>query len=164
MRRIMLLIAVCGLSVYGCSSGGSSSSASAGSGAPVSLSGTTNEHGTGDATSGKLDVEMDDFYFGPTFIKVAPGAQVTLHLKNEGKAQHTFTSAGLGVDQVVAPGSAVDVNVTAPGSGAVEFHCRFHQSQGMQGAVFQKAGDTLAGAGAGSSSSSSSSSSGNGYN
>ena len=35
---------------------------------------------------------MDDFYFGPSFIKATPGETITLHLKNEGKTDHTFTS------------------------------------------------------------------------
>ena len=59
--------------------------------APVSLPGQTTNKGTGDATSGKIELEADDFYFNPTFIKVTPGSTVTLTLKNEGSVQHTTT-------------------------------------------------------------------------
>ena len=105
---------------------------------------------------------MDDFYFNPTFLKGGtPGSTITVHLKNEGKASHTFTSTALGVDQTLAPAQTADVQVTLPQSGASEFHCKFHQqSNGMQGAFFFKDGDTVAG---GAPASSSSSSAGGGY-
>lgn len=165
MRKIMPLLLVAIAVVAGCSSDSktsttastSSSSASA-AGAPVSLPGQTNDKGSGDATSGSLEVEADDFYFEPTFIKVTPGATVTLTVKNEGSTTHTFTSAALGVDQAVEAGKEADVKVTVPSSGLpVEFHCRFHQSQGMQGALFDVAGAAASSAGtpAGSTSSSS---------
>ena len=64
------------------------------------------------------------------FVKVAPGATVTVELKNEGKAQHTFTVDG-GVDQQLAPGAKATVTVTAPKSGSLQFHCDFHGAMGM---------------------------------
>ena len=102
---------------------------------PVALPGTTTNHGTAGAKEG-LEVELDDFYFGPTFVKATGGQRFTIELKNEGKAAHTFTSTQLGLDEQLAPGAEKTVTVTAPASGFVEFHCRFHQSQGMQGAIF----------------------------
>jgi plastocyanin len=169
MRRIVVLIALTAVVVAGCGSdkkttagAGSSSSSSSGSGpgsgAPVSLPGSTNaDGGQGDATSGSIEVELEDFYINPTFIKASPGAKVKLSLKNTGGSPHTFTSTALGVDETLQPGASKDVDVTMPASGATEFHCRFHQSGGMQGAFFFKAGDALAGgSGAGSSSSESS--------
>ena len=171
MRKIVVLLALTAIVVAGCGSdkkttagaGASSSSSSSpssgpGSGAPVSLPGSTNaDGGEGDATSGSIEVELEDFYIDPTFIKASPGAKVKLSLKNTGGAPHTFTSSALGVDETLQPGASKDVEVTMPASGATEFHCRFHQSSGMQGAFFFKAGDALAGgSGAGSSSSESS--------
>jgi plastocyanin len=162
MRKIMpfLLLAVV---VAGCASDGktttaaSSSSSSSAATAPVSLPGKVSGDGaTGDATSGSIDVELEDYYFNPAYLKVSPGETVTIHLKNTGTAQHTFTSDSLGVDQVVDPGKTVDVKATAPATLPVEFHCRFHQASGMQGALFETAAAVA-------STSSSSSSSSNGY-
>jgi plastocyanin len=172
MRKIMPLLLVAVAVIAGCSSDSktstsastsSSSSASAAS-APVSLPGQTNDKGTGDATSGTLELEADDFYFSPTFVKVTPGASVKVKLENEGSVQHTFTSTALGVDQVVDPGKDVEVTVTVPSSGLpAEFHCRFHQGQGMQGALFDVAG-SAAGSGTPAGSTSSSSSDAGYYN
>ena len=128
----------------------------------MQLAGSTTNKGTKDVSGSSVDVELDDFYFSPTFLKGGtPGSTITVHLKNEGKASHTFTSAALGVDQTIAPDQTADVQVTLPQSGATEFHCKFHQqSNGMQGAFFFKDGDTVAG---GAPASSSSSSAGGGY-
>ena len=117
----------------------------------MSLPGTVNKGETGDATSGTLEVELDDFYFGPTYIKAMPGQTIKLHLSNEGKTDHTFTSSALNVDQQLSPGQAADVTVTMPMSGATQFHCRFHESSGMQGAFYFNAGDAVGGASASSS-------------
>jgi plastocyanin len=160
----MVLLAVVGIVMAGCGSSDKKTSAGAGassgaaSKAPVSLPGTTNDEGDrGDATSGTLEVELEDFYFNPTFTKAKPGQKVKLSLKNTGTSPHTFTSTALGVDETLQPGASKDVEVTMPSSGATEYHCRFHQSSGMQGAFFFNDGDTLAGgSGAGSSSSESS--------
>jgi plastocyanin len=107
---------------------------------PVALSGTVNNKGTKDISakgaSTEIEVELDDFYFEPTFVKVAPGQKIKVELENEGTMVHTFTSSTLGVDQEVAPGKKATVNVTIPATGATPFFCRFHQASGMQGAMF----------------------------
>lgn len=102
---------------------------------PVNLPGKTNEHGTKTAGD-ELEVEADDLYFGPTYISATAGQQFALELHNEGNARHTFTSPALGVDLELEPGGRRTITVKAPASGTAEFHCRFHQIQGMQGAVF----------------------------
>ena len=130
---------------------GASSSSATGS-APVALSGTVNDHGTKEAGD-EVKVEQDDFYFGPTFIKAKPGATVKVELENEGANPHTFTIDGTNVDVTVAPGKKQSVEVPLPSSGAVRFYCKFHASQGMQGAFFFHAGDTVAPASGASSSS-----------
>ena len=84
-------------------SGGNSSGGNANQ--PVSLPGTTNDKGTKSPTGNEIEVELDDFYFSPTFIQGTPGQALTLHLKNEGKNTHTFTSTALNVDQTLQPGS-----------------------------------------------------------
>jgi plastocyanin len=157
MRKILILLGAVAVFVAGCGGGGSSTA--------VKLSGNTTNKGTKDLTGSSIDLEQDDFYFNPTFIRGGtPGATITVHLKNEGKNQHTFTSASLGVDEVVDPDQTKDVTITLPQSGASEFHCRFHQqSNGMQGAFFFKDGDTVVGASPGGASSTSSSTSQGGY-
>lgn len=155
IARAGLLVGAIGLFLAGCGSGGTTSTTGSGSStaAPVSLPGKVNQPKIGDATSGSLALELDDYYFGPSFIKATPGSTVKLMLKNEGKNPHTFTSSALNVDQVVQPGASAEVTVTLPASGATPFHCTFHLGQGMQGAFFSKPGDTVNGAGAGASSS-----------
>jgi plastocyanin len=107
------------------------------SSAPVSISGKVNNHGTKDVKDGdSLEMEADDFYFGPTFIKGPAGAKVTLELHNEGKAKHTFTIDDQKIDQQLDPDAKADVSVTLPASGVLVYYCQFHQNQGMQGALF----------------------------
>jgi plastocyanin len=111
--------------------------------APVELQGEVNNEGTEDISGDEVEMELDDYYFGPTFLKAQPGATVHLELENEGDDTHTFTSDILGVDQEVAPGESATVDVTLPGDGAVAFYCRFHKDRGMQGAFFFNEGDTV---------------------
>jgi plastocyanin len=74
-------------------------------------------------------------------VKVKPGEKVTIELKNEGSATHTFTSDALNVDQQVSAGKSKKFTVTVPSSGAAfQFHCDFHEGKGMQGAFFTKTG------------------------
>ena len=123
----------------------------------MKLAGNTTNKGTKDISSSSVEIELDDFYFSPTFLKGGtPGSTITVHLKNQGKTSHTFTSAAIGADQTLSAGQTADLQVTLPQSGATEFHCKFHQqSNGMQGAFFFKDGDTVAGAPPASSASSS---------
>jgi plastocyanin len=113
---------------------------------PVSLDGKVNAKGTKDISSkstAKLSLEADDYYFSPTFVKVAPGEKVTIEVENEGKAAHTFTSDALHIDQQVQPGKSKKFTVTVPNDGtAFQFHCNFHESMGMQGAFYTQAGTT----------------------
>jgi len=111
----------------------------------VALAGTVNDHGTKEAGSGgEVEMELDDFYFGPTFVRGLPTTAYTLKLKNEGEVVHTFTVDGFPVDVTVQPGATADASLSLPASGAVRFYCRFHAGQGMQGAFYLNAGDTVA--------------------
>lgn len=106
-------------------------------GPPVKLAGTTNNHGTKKAKD-DLAVKVDDYSFTPTFLSATAGQTFTIALTNDGGARHTFTSEAMGVDLELPPGAKRTVTVAAPPSGFSEFHCRYHQSQGMQGAVYVK--------------------------
>lgn len=162
MRRLSIVLALVvtlGVGACGNSSKKGTDTTSSGS-APVKLTGTVNNHGgkdlSGSSGSASVELEQDDFYFSPTFIKAAPSQKVEVEVKNEGKVTHTFTIDSLSVDQEVPAGSTKTVTLTLPASGAVAFYCRFHKGQGMQGALYFKAGTTA-------SDSNSGSSSGNGY-
>ena len=141
---VVVLTAVLGLAACSSDSKTSSSTSSTGAAkkttAPVQLSGEVTNKGTmdisGKGASTTLSLETDDFYFNPTFIKAAPGQRITVTIKNEGRATHTFTSTTLNVDQEVAPGKSATVDVTVPATGNAAFSCRFHRSSGMQGAFF----------------------------
>jgi plastocyanin len=171
MRKPAMAMAALALVAAGC--GKSTKTTSAGS-PPVQMTGTVNSHGTvdesGKGSAATLEVEQDDYYFGPTFIKAAAGQKLTINLKNTGGAPHTFTTSDGSVDQQLSPGSKATVTLTVPSSGVVTYFCRFHHGQGMQGAVYLNAGDTAPAAGSTSSgggssggSSTTATSSGSGY-
>ena len=144
MRLGVLIVAVLGLGVAplvaGCGSSSSSSSStessSSGGGKKTIAGVQANDHGTKTASSsGKTEVELDDFYFKPTVLQGKPGEQVKLELKNESKVEHTFTIDSQEIDQDLQPGDEAEVTVTIPKSGAVSFYCKFHKSSGMAGAL-----------------------------
>jgi plastocyanin len=164
MRKLLVVLAATTVLTVACgddddsgSQGTAADTASEGSGpesseeeeeevaaAPVALEGDVNNKGTAEITGDEIEIEVDDFYFEPTFLKGTPGATVHVVLANEGDAAHTFTSDALGVDEEIAPGATVEVDVTLPMEGAVQFHCDFHDGMGMQGAFFFNEGDTVA--------------------
>jgi plastocyanin len=140
MRRALATTALVAVAV-GLVGGGSSWAATK---KPVRLSGTVNVEGKADvsrSSDAELEMELDNFYFGPTFVKAKAGQTITLELENEGSAPHTFTSDALGVDEEVASGQSASVEITVPSSGkAFLFFCRFHDAAGMKGAVYVKKG------------------------
>jgi plastocyanin len=153
MRRLLIVMA--GIAVLAVSCGDDddidgqgtatpSSSGEASSSAPVALEGEVNDEGTEEISGDEVVMELDDYYFGPTFLEAAPGATVHVELENESDDTHTFTIDALGLDQEVAPGESATVDVTLPDEGATRFYCRFHHDQGMQGAFFFNEGDTIA--------------------
>jgi plastocyanin len=124
-------------------------------------------HGSADVTgSAEFELELDDFYFGPTVLEGEAGQSLTVTMHNEGDAPHTFTIDEAGIDEQLQPGDEdVSVDVTFPDSGAAVFYCSFHRSQGMLGAL-SVGGDLGAGSGGEheDESSDDSGSSGGGYN
>ena len=105
-------------------------------------------HGSADVTgSSEFELELDDFYFGPTVLEGEAGQSLTVTLHNEGDAPHTFTIDDAGIDEELQPGDEdVSVDVTFPDSGAAVFYCSFHRGQGMLGAL-SVGGDLGAGSG-----------------
>lgn len=95
-----------------------------------------NDHGTETFTSENFEVELelDDFYFEPTFIKAPGESTAMMRLHNEGDAQHTFTIDDLEVDETIEPGATKEITVELGTETRYEFYCRFHGDQGMRGA------------------------------
>jgi plastocyanin len=133
MRKVFVLVVVAALTLVAC--GGDDDSS--GSNAPVQLQGTVNDKGT-KTVSGSVTVEADDFYFKPTFMEAQPGSKLSLEIENEGNETHTFTIDSAKIDETIDPGKKAEVEVTVPSSGDFNFYCRFHRSQGMQGAIVAK--------------------------
>ena len=124
------------LAVAAC--GGSNGDESGEEGGSTTIAGKSADlHGTKDVSgeTGKVEVELDDDYFEPTILKGEPGQTVTLELMNEGNNPHTLTISDQGVDQEVQPGDEAEVDVTFPQNGQLAFICKFHESNGMVGAL-----------------------------
>lgn len=145
LLRLSVVILALGLIAAACSSNTttpSSPATTAASESPTAQkSGTitingeeANDHGTKDV-SGKdeTDLELDDFYFGPTVLKGTAGQQIKLDLENEGSTTHNFSLEAQNISQDVAPQEKQEVTVTFPQSGILEFFCRFHRTSGMIG-------------------------------
>ena len=145
MKRINGVVAITAVSllfVAASCGGGSSSSSDEGSGGEETTSTTimgtqVESHGTKDVSSesGKIEIELDDNYFEPTILKGKPGQMVELELKNEGSATHSFVLAEQNVDKVVQPGDETETDVKFPASGELKFVCKFHEGEGMIGAL-----------------------------
>lgn len=98
-----------------------------------------NDHGTKTVSGSTFALEADNdgsnFYFNPTILKGKAGQKVTLVIKDVGNVKHNFTVASQKINQDLNPGQTVNVTVTFPQSGLVEFHCEYHDKLGMVGAL-----------------------------
>ena len=101
----------------------------------VTMGGATYaDHGTKDVRKlAKLELEADDYYFGPTFLRGNPGQRLTLMIENEVGTLHNITIPALGVDKDIPPRGKVQLDVTFPASGVLTFSCKFHGPLGMAG-------------------------------
>jgi YVTN family beta-propeller protein len=101
---------------------------------------TFSDHGTRDARGqAELDLEADDYYFGPTFLHGQPGQQLKLEVENESGTFHNISVPGLQIDRDIPPHGTTEIEVTFPQSGAMRFFCKFHAALGMNGELL--AGD-----------------------
>jgi len=101
----------------------------------VTMNGVTYaDHGTKDVRKlSKLELEADDYYFGPTFLRGNPGQKLTLMIENEVSTLHNITIPALGIDKDIPPRGKVRLDVTFPASGTLIFTCKFHGPLGMAG-------------------------------
>jgi YVTN family beta-propeller protein len=95
-----------------------------------------NDHGTVDVRGkDEIDVEADDDYFEPTYLRGAPGQTLKMVVENESSSLHNVSIPGLGVDTNVPPHASAEIEVTFPQSGSSPFFCKFHAALGMKGAL-----------------------------
>jgi YVTN family beta-propeller protein len=115
--------------------------AAAAMGQPLRLGSTTfADHGTADVRGlARVEIEVDDYYFAPTFLRGHPGQRLTLVVENESATLHSVTIPVLHVDRDVPPKGKVELAVTFPASGVVHLFCKFHEALGMNGELL--AGD-----------------------
>jgi YVTN family beta-propeller protein len=92
------------------------------------------DHGTKDVRNlSELELEADDYYFSPTFLRGKPGQKLTLLVENEASTLHNISIPALGIDKDIPPKGKVQVDVTFPASGMLAVSCKFHGSLGMNG-------------------------------
>jgi YVTN family beta-propeller protein len=98
------------------------------------------DHGTKDVKGqAELDLEADDYYFAPTFLRGEPGQKLTLEIENESGTLHNISLPEQHIDKDIPPKGKVKVEVTIPPSGVAHFFCKFHGALGMNGELL--AGD-----------------------
>jgi plastocyanin len=73
--------------------------------------------------------------FEPTVLEGEAGQTLTLEAFNEGDEEHNVTIEDQGIDEDIEPDDEGEVEVTFPDSGTVVFFCKYHQDQGMRGAL-----------------------------
>jgi plastocyanin len=142
----MILLLAAGMVASACGKGSGSTSGSPSASASVSASAgeggsgqitigsdKANNHGSQVVTGSTVDVEMDNYYFGPTVLTGTAGQKVTITFDNHGSALHNFTLTDQNISQDVSPGSSGTVTVTFPASGSLEFFCKYHKALGMVG-------------------------------
>jgi YVTN family beta-propeller protein len=94
------------------------------------------DHGTVVVKDGTtLNVEADDYYFQPTFLRGKPGQKITLEIDNNSSALHNISIPQQKVDRDILPKGRVRIEVTFPASGALRFFCKFHTALGMNGGL-----------------------------
>jgi YVTN family beta-propeller protein len=110
-------------------------SAPSGKGKSLTRDGVTYaDHGTKDVRKlSRLELEADDYYFSPTFLRGTPGQKLTLLVESEARTLHNISIPALGIDQDVPPKGKIQVTVTFPASGVLAFFCKFHGALGMNG-------------------------------
>ena len=136
MRKLVVVLAVVALAGVGCAQDEEPVVQGEPSPEVTEKAAEVNEHGTKTFTDENFEteVELDDFYFEPTYIKAPGGSTATLELFNEGSATHTFTVDALNIDEELEPEVRRTIEVELGTETRYEFYCRFHVDQGMRGA------------------------------
>jgi plastocyanin len=137
MRRrgglvIGLLVGMLALAAAGCGGDGDDGgSASATTAAPEPTSAPTTAAGGGG--DNEIQLVAANFAWDKTSLEMTAGSEVSVEVRNQDSARHSFTFEAASVDEVVDGGEDATATFTAPAAGSYEFHCRFHGS--MTGTV-----------------------------
>jgi plastocyanin len=83
----------------------------------------------------KASMTIDDSFFDPKELTAKAGQPLTVELQNNGNAPHTFTIDALNIEETLDPGQKATVTLTPKQDGTMQFYCRFHRSQGMEGTL-----------------------------
>ena len=81
----------------------------------------------------EVDLEADEYYFEPAFLRGTPGQKLKLEIENESNTLHSFTIPEQNLDMDIPPKGKIVIEVTFPQSGLVRFFCKFHSALGMEG-------------------------------
>lgn len=93
-----------------------------------------NDHGTRDVKGmSSLELEADDFYFSPTFLRGEAGQKLTLKIENESATKHNISIRSASIDKDIEAKGSVEVEVTFPAEGVLLFGCKYHGTSGMVG-------------------------------
>lgn len=134
MRKLTLWAVVLMLFGVACGSNEEVTVATPPAGSPKAVG--DNDHGTKTFTTQTftLDLELDNFYFEPTYIK-APGAStVMVKLENHGDVEHNFSIEALNVDKDVEPKKGTEFELKLGTETRYNFFCKYHENMGMRGA------------------------------
>lgn len=95
---------------------------------------TFSDHGTKDVKGkGELDLEADNYYFEPTFLRGKPGQKIKVQIKNDSGTLHNFSIPEQQIDVDIPRKGKVLIEIVFPSSGVVRFLCKYHSSRGMNG-------------------------------
>lgn len=142
LAAIALVLTACGGG--GASGGGGSSGSPTGAASPApaqsgscqsqaGLTGKVSDQGTTSISGSTVELQAGDFFFSPTCVTGGGGA-VTMIVENGGQALHNFSVSSLGIDEDVAAGESITVEVRLPATGVLPFFCKYHVGAGQQGA------------------------------
>jgi YVTN family beta-propeller protein len=71
-------------------------------------------HGTKDVRNlSKLELEADDYYFSPTFLRGKPGQKLTLLVESEARTLHNMSISSLGIDKDIPPKGKVQTETAS---------------------------------------------------
>ena len=82
---------------------------------------------------GPISVSIVDFAFSPSTLTVQSGQSVTVNLRNNGSASHTFTIDGVADSGPLGGGESGSVTFTPAQAGSLTFYCTIHGASTMSG-------------------------------
>jgi plastocyanin len=95
-----------------------------------------NDHGSVAVSSAgeRVPVEAGDFYFQPTVLSGPAGQPVVLEVTGS-DSLHNLSVAEGDLDEDIVPGETLEVELVFPEMGTLVFVCKYHEVQGMAGAL-----------------------------